>query len=202
MCVYVWDCIVWAHTAVLGGHSVYSQISDTHTQTHSHTPVLAGDTAAHCVLVKDRSHDSAQQNPALRDPAYVEDMWRLSPSCWNPLCGYVEHSCFQTLLLTLLLKTFLFLPPCHTRWHALRYAQNNSSVCVLFFLGVSGLGPRLRTVQNTSSCVKQSWLDLRRNLREIPGAMDTPGGIWCKESVICTSNTLLNQSQAANPGVP
>lgn len=76
-------------------------------------------------------------------------------------------------------------------------------VCVCLILpGVSGLGCRLRPVQRTSSWGEQPRPDLRRNLREIPGAMDTPGGIWCKESVICTSNTLLNQSQAANPGVP
>ena len=63
--------------------------------THKHTPVLAGDTATHCLLVKDCSHDSAEQNFA-----YVQDMRRLSPACWNSFCGNVEHSHFPTLILS------------------------------------------------------------------------------------------------------
>lgn len=58
VCMYVDRGITWAHTAVLGSHGVYSQTSDT----HKHTLVLAGDTAAHCLLVKDCSHDSTEQN--------------------------------------------------------------------------------------------------------------------------------------------
>lgn len=40
------------------------------------------------------------KNPTVRDFAYVQDMRRLSPPCWNPLCGNVAHSRFPTLLLT------------------------------------------------------------------------------------------------------
>lgn len=65
--------------------------------THKHAPaLLCGDTAAHCLLLKDCSHGYT----TVRGFAYVQDMRRLSPPCWNPLSGNVEHSRFLSLLLT------------------------------------------------------------------------------------------------------
>ena len=118
----------------------------------------------------------------------------LLPLLYNCIHGQVHHTNTLKSLLSGLLSQIKF------QWFRL-----SQPVCVCashYFSGVSGLGPPLWPVQKTSSWGEQPRPDLTRNLREIPGAMDTPGGIWCKESVICTSNTLLNQSQAANPGVP
>lgn len=138
-------------------------------------------------------------------------MWRLSPPCWNSCWGNVEHFCSTMLLLAD--AAAISAPvnrwvPLHTcayndnvfnldPWVLFKVLAPLFSVCILTFAVCQGLGPHLCPDQKTSSWGEKPWPNLRRNLREIPGAMDTPGGIWCKESVICTSNTLLNQSQAA-----
>lgn len=69
--------------------------------THKHTPLCLLMTLQLTVFyLKTVVMILASTNPNVRDFAYVQDMWRLSPPCWNSLCGNTELSCFPMLLLT------------------------------------------------------------------------------------------------------
>lgn len=139
-------------------------------------------------------HNSTVPEPGECRAAYVVYMWIVSHPCWNFLCGATEHFWHQCLCLTPENRHFcspyvhlsILFDVCHMQLHILL------------------LHPQTK-VLHWWACRNRKLKRFRAraegNLREIPGAMDTPGGIWCKESVICTSNTPLNQSQASSPWV-